>query len=150
MFLILALVPCPSLFTYKVVFNGHLRSLRDVVSDRRKTMPVVKFAYHKFVEAPTPGQPDAFKLEVVKRVCFSPGSSGKVDTEEGENGGDSNPTTGQAAAARMLPINVWKPEVCQLVFSVKWTAAGLMPIRPQIMLLADAVMPAGTCAGLSD
>ena len=36
----------------------------------------------------------------------------------------------------------------KIVFSVKWSASGLAPIRPQVVLTQDVELPPGRCLSL--
>ena len=42
----------------------------------------------------------------------------------------------QGSAAALVPLTSWKGP-SSLIWSVKWTVNGLMPLRPQVLLLDD-------------
>ena len=48
----------------------------------------------------------------------------------------------------MLPANCWAG-VAEVMFVVRWANNGLMPVRPQVMLVQDVVIPAGQALALS-
>ena len=54
----------------------------------------------------------------------------------------------QAQAAAMVSPWAWEGHVTHTVFSVKWAASGLMPVRPQVVLTRDVSIPASSALAL--
>ena len=49
----------------------------------------------------------------------------------------------QMAIAGKVSLAEWQNDVVTIVWVVRWTNKGLMPIRPQVHLRAEAVLPTG-------
>ena len=41
------------------------------------------------------------------------------------------------------PLASWNPEIVQLRWQVRWTAKGLMPVKPVLHLAGSLTLPAG-------
>lgn len=122
-----------------VLHNNQLVTLLEVVEERRRSNPNCKVAYHKLVEQHDRG-PGAFTLEVTSKVvaCYT-----AVD------GGDEKKNITQQNAAACLANNFWENvEHVGLVWTVKWAAQGLMPVRPTVVCLSACELPPGKALAL--
>lgn len=121
----------------QVLFNGHLKTVLEVVQAQMQKVPKVKVAYHVMAEDPDQKRPGNFNLKRSHDVWWVPVSGGVgVAQEEGgddEGNGSSNGTAGQQNAAKLIPNTVWNSHATKIAFSVKWGVSGLMPIRPQVV-----------------
>jgi hypothetical protein len=78
---------------------------------------------------------------------------GVADPNEAESKDDQEASPGkkppgslQGSAGSAVPTSAWTSlhdeSLCGLVWTVKWCPQGLMPVRAQIVLLSDVVLPA--------
>ena len=107
-----------------VMLGNVLKTIRQVVEERRSTNPDVKINYHKINETPQENDPGAFGLDRLNDIFFVPSVSD-----------DPKASVGQSAVARIVPIGSWTRGIAGLTWVVKWTSKGLMPVRPQIVSL---------------
>ncbi len=120
-----------------LVLNGtDAVPILDVVNEKRKTLPDCRVAYHDIVPlAPNDGLPvGAFKLAPTVEVAFQP------QTQPADG---SAPGHLQTRVAATCPISAWKGHYSSLMWSVKWGATGLMPVRPQIAFTTDVTISPG-------
>ena len=124
-----------------VLYNGVLQKLEDVLAERQKTHPDACVAYHQM----EPGEGnEKFGLSRKNFVAFVPTGGKPVIPKESETDPDDDtPTALQASAASMVPWRSWTTADTDTVWSVTWKALGLMPVRPQVVLLVDGVLEAG-------
>ena len=47
-------------------------------------------------------------------------------------------------------LSLWKTKFSDIVWHVRWTAKGLMPIKPSVVFTTDLVVPSGKAAQLTD
>ena len=80
-------------------------------------------------------------MQVQQRLCFTPALIQKEESSEILQ-------LKQVHAAAVLPANCWAG-VAEVMFVVRWANNGLMPVRPQVMLVQDVVIPAGQALALS-
>ena len=120
-----------------VLQGNQLKVVKDIVNALRMTKPASKVCYHELVDAPTAEDPSAWSLKRTLNVYFVPGKSNVV---EGEN---QDPFEAkQAALASLFPNSLWETaKLASIVFTVRWTSPGLMPVRPQICLTASMTLP---------
>ena len=98
-------------------------------------------------EKPDEKRPGNFTLKRSHQVWFIPQNGAPVAGDEGGEE-ESQPTTGQQNAAKLIPNAVWGNHATKIVFSVKWGVSGLMPIRPQVVLIKDVDLPPARCCEL--
>ena len=115
-----------------VLHGPQLVELLDVVNEKRKTQPDCRVAYHDLVPL-AEGPAGAFGLKQTVGVVFNP----QAQTA------DANPAALQTRLAATVPAQAWKGHYSGLVWSVKWAANGLAPIRPQIVMLHDVMIKPG-------
>ena len=140
---------CVSLTTYnastcQVLFNGHLKTVYEIVHSQQQKVPTVKVAYHKMEENPDPKRVGNFSLKRSHTVWFIP--TGGANVEEAED--ESQPASGQVNAGKLIPNHVWGNHATKIVFSVKWGVSGLTPIRPQVVLVRDVDLAPSRCCEL--
>ena len=128
----------------QVLHNGQLQTLGQVVDAQQSKVPVIKIAYRKLTDSPKDGVPGNFTLESTQTVWYSPEKGAPVEAG-GEAPGDGKKaaTTAQTTAARLIPNVHWQSHCSQIVFSVKWLATGLFPVRAQPVLTADCDLGPG-------
>lgn len=98
--------------------------------------------YHHLEEQPTADDPSNFTLSLVNRVFFVP--DGKVGGEAGgEDAGSSMSGVLQTQLACLLPVRAWNGHCTRTLYSCKWAPAGLMPVRPQVVLTTDVQLGPG-------
>lgn len=114
----------------------------------RQKVPTVKVAYHSMTESPKEGKPGNFSLKRTNSIWYSPQSGTNVTTEEGKEE-ESQPSTGQQSAAKLVPNMIWTGLSTQIIFSVKYSPSnGITPIRPQVVLTNEIELKPGECAEL--
>ena len=85
------------------------------------------------------------------QVNFIPAGNAAAETAEAGDGGDGEAegvTALQTSAASVIPAPLWASHCSKIVFSCKWAANGLMPIRPQVVLTLDLDLGAGKAVSL--
>lgn len=134
-------------WNHQVLYNGQLQSIYKVVESVRQKVPTVKIAYHQMTESPQEGKPGNFNLKRSHSIWYSPQSGNSI--EEGNEEEQSQPSTGQQSAAKLVPNMIWAGHSTQIVFSVKYSPSnGITPIRPQIVLTCEIELKPGECAEL--
>ena len=127
--------------TQNVVFNSKIVPLKDVVNKQRLKVPTASINYFSLKEDPQPEDPGNWTVQVQQRLCFTPALIQKEESSEILQ-------LKQVHAAAVLPANCWAG-VAEVMFVVRWANNGLMPVRPQVMLVQDVVIPAGQALALS-
>ena len=113
----------------KVVFNGLVTTLGKVVTDERVKKPDAQVAYHTLTTDDT--NPMHFKLVTTHRVAFMHKDEEGVAITYGNIGTKED-------------VNVWETKNTHVLWNVRWTAKGLMPVKPAIYLKGgDLVLAAG-------
>ena len=131
-----------------VIFEGRFQMLLEVVNARRAREPHAKIAYYD-LQPSASGPLGSFTLTPVHSVMFCPEGytmlvDKPADDDEPAEGQKNPPASLQASAAASVPASVWQERShVGLAFSVKWTAAGLTPVRPQVVSLSDFSIPPG-------
>ena len=96
--------------------------------------PNAKVAYHDLEEVP--GSVGAFKLTSKVNVTFT--------------WGDDNAKDKHLSAACFIPAKVYAQDgLCACIWSVRWCAQGLGPIRPFLVLLTDVTLEASQALRLA-
>ena len=110
-----------------VVMNGAVVGLGKVVLEQREKNPAVKVNYHNIVI--DDGNPKEFKLTQTHRICFQPK--------------DENGEASQNNLAMKEEPKTWNASCLHVLWVVRWTAKGLMPVKPQVHLKGSLILPAG-------
>jgi hypothetical protein len=116
-----------------VCFNGRICSVGSVVADQREKKPDCQICYHKLTV--TDDSPKKFLLKQTHRIAFH--------TQVKEEGSQPAELTLSNFAAKE-PVKIWQASPSlNLVWTVRWAAKGLMPVKPCIYLKACANLPTG-------
>ena len=121
----------------KVLHGADLLELLDVVNQKRTTNPDCRVAYHDMTPIPPSGSLPlgAFKLDVTKEIAFRPLTD--VERPEAAKGHL------QTRLASTIPVNAWDGNYSKLIWTLKWSANGLTPVRPQIVLTKNVTIAPG-------
>ena len=109
-----------------VIFNGVVTTIGRVGLEKHKTSPQAKVVYHELV--PNETRAGEFTLKLVHRIAFA-SKEAEIDTYTATNIGST------------APFNLWKNNVSEIIWSVRWTAKGLMPVRPLIYTRVGMKIP---------
>ena len=97
------------------------------------------------MESPTPSDPGCFELKRELDIHFVPTGKGKSEQgEDGEGEEAQKVVVMQTQAACLLAETAaWNEDFTKVIWQVKWTAAGLMPVRPVVLSTLDFEIPKG-------
>eukprot|EP00438_Fugacium_kawagutii_P012481 Skav236403 [mRNA] locus=scaffold1702:119198:123414:- [translate_table: standard] len=126
-----------------MVLNGtQLTTVEQMVKQKRCEDPEAKVAYHEIKEDPSPEDASKFTLTLVSKVAFIPNAAQGAPSE----GEDGKPKSLQARAASLLPASSWESHCTSVLWTVRWSAIGLTPVKPQVVLTKElALEPAYSC-----
>ena len=113
-----------------VIFNGTLTKLGTVVEEKRKTEPNCSICYFSMENRVSEANPGGFSLQANHRVVFY------LKTDE-------SIAVNQNNMASKLPATTWDSEVTKIVWAVRWTTKGLMPVCPRVVLHRDCDLGTG-------
>ena len=116
-----------------VLSGSDLIPLLDVVNERRKTHPDCRVSYHELAPQGE-GPPGGFALQKTVDVLFTP---------QPPSAGEQPAANLQTRVAATAPLPAWSGHYSRLVWSVKWNAAGLTPVRPQIAFVESVTIRPG-------
>ena len=118
-----------------VVFNGIVMSLGKVVADERSKKPGASLAYHSLTLDES--NPKLFSASCTHRVPFTPKEEAGSVLNIGNIGSKEDK-------------NIWNSKCSRVFWNVRWTAKGLMPIKPAIYLHGgQLVLAAGRACHLN-
>ena len=113
-----------------VVFNNSVITVGKLVEQQHESKPDAKICYHKFVD--NTEDPKKFKLAQTHKIVFTP-KDDSADILASNIGSKES-------------FGVWKTsEVGHLLWSVRWTQKGLMPVKPGFYLKGALILPPGKC-----
>ena len=112
-----------------VVFNGQALTLGQVLNDQREKKPTAEVCYHTVSVDDV--DPKSFTLERTHNVIFLP------KKDEGQT------VTLNSFAVNEPVTTFTSSEGMQLLWSVRWTAKGLMPVKPAVYLKGSVTIPTG-------
>jgi hypothetical protein len=134
----------------KVLFDGRLQSLLEVVNAKRLANPSCKVMYHDLLPNAR-GPPGAFRLtrthDVEYILCGKTEVTDPNDPDAGNRDEESSPSKKppgslQGSAGNLVPTSAWSSlNVARVVWTVKWSPQGLMPVRAQVLLLTEVSLP---------
>ena len=127
-----------------VLMDRKPNSIGELVEDLRRTKGVARIRYHKVIEAPLAEDPAYFRLECVTNVFWNMDS---LKLEEDAETKDR--VVLQSGLAAAFPIGTWKSSVVDVSWMVRWTAAGLTPIKPVVLFTRDLTVQAGLAVLIS-
>ena len=118
-----------------MLFNGKLCSLEEIVKAKLAKTPTAKVNYHNMVPKPSAEDAQAFSLERLADVVFVP-AGGALATESSDPLLQGKVST----LGTLIPLSCWRHPAA-IVWSVRWAATGLMPIRAQTVILTEIALP---------
>ena len=116
-----------------VVLNGIVMDVGSVVREERKKRPDAQICYHsiKVDEA----DPQKFCIDLTHYVVFIPKAEGLADKDFNCNN-----------IAVKEELKVWNTSVLHTLWVVRWTAKGLMPVKPTVHLTGSlTLLPGKAC-----
>ena len=114
-----------------VVVNGVIMSMLDVAQGNMKTDASPIISYHTLVM--TPGAAGSFTLEQTHRVVYP----------KNEGTGDNVGTDLQSTIGAKLGLSYWSSPVSVILWAARWTAKGVMPVKPVVYLSGSPVLASG-------
>ena len=120
----------------KIFFNNTTCTLKDVVTEKRKTDGTPKICYHTMEEVSN-DEVGSFRLSQTHEVLFA-----LLDQEVPKDGVKELLINKVGALA---PTNVWKSHCLDIFWACRWTPTGLQAVRPVVCLTAGVSLPPG-CA----
>ena len=117
-----------------VNMNGSLLTVGAAIKEKRNLDPTCQISYHKMTADPS--NPSRFTIEQTHRiVCYK-----KED-------GPTEPS--QMNVAGKLPFSVFQnASFVDVIWQVRWTQKGLMPVRHAVFVVKDTTIPAGKAVEL--
>ena len=113
-----------------ICFNGKVLPLGQVVQEQRAKKPEAQVSYHKMVV--NDENPKKFSLTTSHRICFVGAS------------GESEPEASIGNIGMKEALDVWaKCPNFVLAWTCRWSAKGLMPVKPSIHLKLGLTVPIG-------
>ena len=126
----------------RIMHQGNLVTVREVVQAERKKNPTCKVAYHDITEQADAAVVGGFTLQTSHQVCFVPnGSTVPPEGEDKDDPGKEGALINRVAA--LIPKQHWVTHCTEVLWFTKWGSAGLTPVRPVVVTKADLVLPAG-------
>ena len=111
----------------RVVLNNQVLTLGTVLAAQRKQKADAQIVYHKItLDA---NKPQEFTLASTHRVTFQMKDMPAENTIHN--------------VAQKEPVNHWTNQATEVLWAVRWTQKGLMPVRPAVHLKAPLVLPPG-------
>ena len=130
-----------------VVFEGKVATVGQVVAQKRALTPLsVVICYHDLVEQPTPEDAKHFVLQVKNQVLFRPENAPAPEDKKSAGG---CVTVALTSLAGCVETSCWETSRTHLLWAVKWSARGLQPVRPMIVLAASTTVTAGQAVELA-
>ena len=112
-----------------VVFNDVVLELGKVVMDQREKKPDAQVCYHKIDIANE--DPKTFTLTLEHNISCFP-----QDSDKGA------PTTCNNVATKFQTAT-WASNTLAMMWMVRWSTKGLMPVKPVVHLLGSVDFPPG-------
>ena len=122
-----------------------LQTVRQAIDARAATRPGSKFnvMYHTSTDDPTESQPKNQKLTLKHSMVwkYETGAPLKTETNK-ESSMDFKHVAGTVSRG------IWDTQFTKVVWLCKWTLAGLTPVRPQVVMIADQTFAGNTALKL--
>ena len=127
-----------------IFMGSKLTTVAEVMDERRLTNPAAKTSilYHKLKEDPSDDQPNHQLVAQVHRMVWKADAGVKVEV------GAENTVLDYKHVAASIPVATWNGKYTSIVWAMKWTSAGLCPVRPQVMLTKDLQVAANQAVKL--
>lgn len=124
-----------------VLMDGKVRSVGQILKDKRAISPLeVKILYHDMQDTPRPEDSAHFTLTLKTTVLFRPEA---LTVKEEQKAPDGAVTLPHSSVAGCLDTKAWDNLATRVLWSVKWTARGLSPVRPHVCLKANCKIAVG-------
>ena len=124
-----------------VLHQGGLKTIKPVLEAELMKNPSIGISYHKKVDSTQADQPTAWTLTQEDRIGFVPKSIKIEEQEDGVQGKQVN-------MAASVPVSTWGG-YAEVIWLTRWSAKGLLPVRPAVVLVSDIVVPAKSALILS-
>ena len=116
-----------------------MTTVGKLVAQKRALTPLsVNVCYYELIEQPLPGEATFFKLNQKSLVLFRPETAPVPEDKKGPDGSCQLPLTSMAGC---LSTSCWQTAWTKVMWSVKWRAKGLQPIRPVISTSQSICVP---------
>ena len=113
--------------------------LKEVLKAQQKYKPTCSIMYYTIQE--NQASDGEFTLEKQQHVLCVPQRVQTSDDEDQEGEVAAKPS--QTNAGVLFPADAWSTsKYIHLIWATRWTATGLMPVRPQLMPKQDLVIKA--------
>ena len=113
--------------------NNTRMLLSTVLQNQRQVEGDVKVAYHKVCWGAV--DPKKFTVDVTHHIAFTPLPAQEVNANN---------------VASKEKASFWsKNEVTTVLWHCRWTAKGLMPVKPAVFLKGQLVLQPGECCRIS-
>eukprot|EP00438_Fugacium_kawagutii_P007583 Skav225341 [mRNA] locus=scaffold3721:8917:12502:- [translate_table: standard] len=130
----------------KVLHEGKITTLGHIVAEKRALTPLsVNLCYQELVEQPKPGNSTYFIVKPKMLFLFRPENAPTADDKKAADGSFTLP---HSSMAGRLETSCWQTSCTQLLWSVKWSAKGLQPVRPVIAASRPIQVSAGKAVEL--
>ena len=106
--------------------------------NKKKEDTNASICYHNLTHSST--SPGSFTATQTHRIVYQV-------KQPAEGTGPS--THYQASIASAIPSASWATDICKLIWMVRWTQKGLMPVKANIHLSADVTLLSGKALDLS-
>jgi hypothetical protein len=121
----------------RIVYGAGLKTLKEVVEEKRKAQANPQICYHRIEEIPG-GEVGGFNVVPTNEVLFG---LLEQDAPKGETTGPKQLLANRIGA--LIPTNHWKNSCMDIFWACQWTAMGLNAVRPVVALSAGATLPPG-------
>ena len=121
-----------------IMINGTLMTLGDAIAKQRVTDVTARISYHEMI--PVDGSPGEFTVKCIHHVWFTK----KPDSE----GTAAAAAHTHLSIASVLDHNEWNTRASKLVWVVRWTAKGLMPVKAAAVLTQSGKLATGRAVKL--
>jgi hypothetical protein len=136
-----------------VCFNGKICAVGTVVADQREKKPDCQICYHKLT--PADDNPKKFVLQQTHRIAFhsttkEDGGLGPGSEKKNAEGKNQPAEVNQGNFAVKEPVKIWQGSPSMhVLWTVRWAAKGLMPVKPCVYLKAIANLGVGRSLSLN-
>ena len=124
--------------------DGKVTTVGQIIKEKRAISPLdTKVLYHEMQDKPTAEDSFFFILKEKPdcKVLFRPEN---VPVKPEQKGADGHVNLAYSSVAGCLPTSCWQNNLAtEILWSVKWTARGLTPVRPNICLKEPCKIQAG-------
>lgn len=138
------LLLCDMSVAESILMNGKLENLSEVLHAKELQKGKAEICYHAVTQKA--GDMKAFDIVRQVEVYFKPNP--KVQGQV-EDGGEIKLNKGTGSFAALVPFSSFQAfKHAAVIWSMRWSPKGLMPIKPQICLRGDLVLDGQTAVKL--